>query len=113
MHALSSSLRPTRWTPACGSACARQRGASQGDDKPWGAHLQLLQADLLLAHVLQHEVAGRLDAPAVVLHVQGDGPPSLGAAAHVVELEAHEGLHQGCARRMCGRQHPHAVRPLG
>ena len=59
-------------------------------------HLQLLQGHLLLADVLEHEVAGGLDAARVVLHVQGDGTPGLGASSNVVELEAHEGLHQSC-----------------
>jgi len=41
------------------------------------------------------EVAGRGLALGVVFHVEGYGPAGLGAAANVVELKAHEGLHQG------------------
>lgn len=41
------------------------------------------------------EVAGRGLALGVVFHVESDGPAGFGAAAHVVELKAHEGLHQG------------------
>jgi hypothetical protein len=36
----------------------------------------------------------RLAAARVVLHAQGDGAPRLGAAPHLVELEAHEGLNE-------------------
>ena len=59
-------------------------------------HLELLQGDLLLADILKHQVAGGLDAARVILHVQGDGAPGLGAPSHMVELKPHEGLHQSC-----------------
>lgn len=38
------------------------------------------------------EVAGRGLALRVVFHVEGDGAAGFGAAADVVELEAHQGL---------------------
>lgn len=41
------------------------------------------------------EAAERVLAGGVELHVEGDGAAGLGPAADVVELEAHEGLHQG------------------
>ena len=58
-------------------------------------HLQLGQGLLDFDVVLPQQKAVRLDARRVVLHVDGDGAAGLGAAADVVELEAHEGLHQG------------------
>lgn len=61
--------------------------------------LQLLQRGLSLALLVRDQVAVGVHAGAVVLHVQGDGAPGLGAAAHVVELEPHERLHQGCGGR--------------
>mmetsp|Transcript_10581 Transcript_10581/g.29129 ORF Transcript_10581/g.29129 Transcript_10581/m.29129 type:complete len:579 (+) Transcript_10581:741-2477(+) len=57
--------------------------------------LELLERHVLLAKLLGEQVALRLDAARVVLHVQCDGAPGLGAPAHVVELEAHQGLDQG------------------
>ena len=60
------------------------------------SHLELLERDLLLAVVLGDEEAVGLHACAVVFHVQRDRPPGLGAAAHVVELEPHQRLHQRC-----------------
>ena len=61
--------------------------------------LQLFQGHLLLAYILQHKVAGGLDAAGVVLHVKGDGPARLGASTNVVELEAHESLHKSYVNR--------------
>ena len=58
--------------------------------------LQLFQGHLLLAHILQHEVAGGLHAARIVLHVECDGTARLGAPTNVVELEAHESLHKSC-----------------
>ena len=58
--------------------------------------LQLFQGHLLLANILQHEVARGLDAARVVLHVKGDGAARLGASTNVIKLEAHESLHKSC-----------------
>lgn len=63
------------------------------------SHLKLLERDALLPKVLGHEVAVRLRARRVVLHMQGDGTARLGAATHVVELKAHQRLDQRCATR--------------
>ena len=59
-------------------------------------HLQFFERNLLLGVVLGDEVAVGLHARTVVLHVQRDGAPGLGAASHVIELEPHQRLHQGC-----------------
>jgi len=60
------------------------------------SYLELFEGHLLLSDLLGDQVAVGLHARGVVLHVQGDGTPGLGAAAHMVELEAHQCLHKGC-----------------
>mmetsp|Transcript_9851 Transcript_9851/g.28023 ORF Transcript_9851/g.28023 Transcript_9851/m.28023 type:complete len:559 (+) Transcript_9851:1017-2693(+) len=57
--------------------------------------LELLQGHLRLHRALHDQEAVGLHASRVVLHVKGDGPPGLRPTAHVVELEAHQRLHQG------------------
>jgi hypothetical protein len=59
------------------------------------AYLQLLKRHLLFAAVLRQQEACGLHCAAVVLHVQGDGAPCLGAATDMVELES-------CTHRKAG-----------
>jgi hypothetical protein len=59
-------------------------------------HLQLLQCHVLLPELFSHEIAPRLHALGVVFHVECDGPPGLGAATDVVELEPHQRLNESC-----------------
>lgn len=61
---------------------------------PWQPYLDLLERARLLLAVVQGQEAVGLTAARVVLHAQGDGPPRLGAAPHLVELKAHEGLDE-------------------
>ena len=73
-------------------------GTAPRPPPPIWPHLQLLQRHVLLAKLLGEQEALGLHAGRVVLHVQRDGAARLGAAAHVVELEPHQGLHQRCGK---------------
>lgn len=59
------------------------------------------------------EVAERSVAVGVELHVESDGAAGLGAAADVVELEAHKGLHEGALAVGLVAHHQHRRRVEG
>lgn len=55
---------------------------------------QLLKAHLNFTHILIDKAHMWLHTGCVVLHMQGDGPPSFGATSNMVELEANQSLHK-------------------
>lgn len=60
-------------------------------------YLKLLQSPLLLygGAIVGDQKASRVSAFCIVLHMESDGPPSLGASADMIELESHQALHEG------------------
>jgi uncharacterized membrane protein len=61
--------------------------------------LKSMQAHCTAVPVPVHHAAPWLGTSCVVLHVQCDWAPRFGPAANMIELKAHQGLHQSCAPR--------------
>ena len=62
--------------------------------------LEVFERDFDVALVLSSEVASRLDAGAVVNHMERNRATSLRPSANMIELKTHECLDEGCTINM-------------